>query len=66
MLWIGNCRKVKSDDFSESELDSVIRGLKNGKSMDTLGFISEIFKQSFFKQIPPRLCLENDELHQEA
>ena len=45
MLRIENCRKVESNDFSESELESVIRSLKNGKSRDTVGFIREIFKQ---------------------
>ena len=45
MLRIENCRKVESNGFSESELESVIRSLKNGKSRDTVGFIREIFKQ---------------------
>ena len=45
MLWIENFRKVKSNDFPESELESAIRSLKNGKSGDTLGYIREILKQ---------------------
>ena len=45
MLQIENCRKVESIDFPESEPESVIRSLKNGKSRDTVGFIREIFKQ---------------------
>ena len=45
MLRIENCRIVESNDFSKSELESVIRSLKNGKSRDTVGFIREIFKQ---------------------
>ena len=32
MLQIENCRTVESNDFSERELESVIRSLKNGKS----------------------------------
>ena len=44
MLRIENCRKVESDDFSEIELESVIRSLKNGKSRGNVGFIREIFK----------------------
>ena len=38
------CGKVQRKDFSESELESVIRSLKNGKSRDTVGFIRKIFK----------------------
>ena len=38
--------KVESNDFSESELESVIRSLKNGNSRDTVGIVREIFKQS--------------------
>ena len=45
MLRIEKCRKVESNDFPESELESAIRSLKNGKSGDTLGFIGKIFKQ---------------------
>ena len=45
MLQVENCRKVESNDFSESELESVIRSLKNERSRDTVGFIREIFKQ---------------------
>ena len=44
ILRLENCRKVESNDFSESELENVIHNLKNGKSRDTLGFIREIFK----------------------
>ena len=45
MLRIKTCRKVESNDFSECELENVIRSLKNGKSRDTVNFIREIFKQ---------------------
>ena len=63
MLRIENCRKVESNDFSESELKSVIHSLKNGKSRDT-GFYKGDFQTRC--QIPPPLCLGNDGLHQEA
>ena len=45
MLRIENRREVESNDFSESELESVICSLKNGKSRNTVGFIREIFTQ---------------------
>ena len=63
ILRIENCRKVESNDFPESEVESVIRSLKNGKSRDTVGFIREIFKQGGRFLL---LCHGNDELHQEA
>ena len=63
ILQIENCRKAESNDFSESELESVIRSLRNGKLRDT-GFYQGDLQIRW--QIPSPLCLGNDELHQEA
>ena len=65
MLRIENCRKVESDDFSGSELESVIRSLKNGRSLKGhWGLYQGDFQTRW--QIPHPLCLGNDGLHQEA
>ena len=63
ILGTENCRKVESGDFYESELENVVRSLKNGNSRDT-GFYQGDFQTRW--QIPPLLNLGNDELHQEA
>ena len=64
MLRIENCRKVESNDFSESELESVIRSFEKWKVKGHCGFYQGDFQTRW--QIPPSLCLGNDELHQEA
>ena len=49
-LWqnrLENLRKIKSKPWNMKQLENVLKGLKNNKSMDPIGMINETFKNGF-------------------
>ena len=49
-LWesrLENIKKIKTPPWNKTDLDKVLKGLKNNKSMDPHGMINEVFKEGY-------------------